>query len=83
MKYHVEELLQRALQTNDDKDKIILALGTVIDSLVANTEYIKNQINYILDKWQEELHEMESIQGLKEDIKQIRDSIDVELVVEI
>jgi len=36
-----------------------------------------------LDKWQEELHDLESIQGLKEDIKQVKDSIDVELVVEL
>jgi len=83
MKYHVEELLNAALQRNDEKDKIILALGTVIDLLVANTEYIQNQLSYVLDKWQEELHELEIIQGLKEDIKQVKDSIDVELIVEM
>lgn len=83
MKFHVEELLNAAMQHNDEKDKIILALGMVIDSLVANTEYIQNQLSYVLDKWQEELHELESIQGLKEDIKQIKGSIDVELTVEV
>lgn len=83
MKFHVEELLNQASHTKDEKDKIILALGTVIDSLVANTEYIEGQLSYILDKWQEELHDLESIQGLKEDIKQVKDSIEVELVVEV
>lgn len=78
MKYHVEELLSQANHTNDEKDKIILALGMVIDSLVAKLEQTGHNLQSILDAYDEMNPDTAS---------EIKDVVfgctDVEMVVEV
>ena len=79
MKFHVEELLQLETQQNDEKDKIILVLGTVIDALVAKLEQTGHDLQYIIDRDDNEMNL--NLQSELKDV--ILGCTEVELIVEV